>query len=310
MTSGPSPHGWHKLVPVLECEKKFQLENVRGLHIPVDQTPSHFALGLLFHAYRARWFTLRFKTDKESWESCIAAGQEAMEEAPAPMNPEDERLALDIFAAYIEHYSKLPLPEPVAAEYLVGPSKLDSSDSDGCVFTARLDDVSQYPEAGMALCVGESKTASDTAGAINEYTLHGQPMLQLALWKIAEQGASQHGMASGVMMDIVRKPQRRAGKYTKPAFMRQFLPVNERALNWYVQMIRAAKKRSLEIKWDSEVPRNIVNCTRMHGRMRVPCQFRELCMHGRSAAGQFVMKNGERALDWYPQPEMETAPWD
>lgn len=312
-SSGPSPHGWHRLVNVLQCDKKFQLAEVRGVKVPLDQTPPAFAQGLLFHAMRDRWFKCEFSTSTEAWNECLLACIQAMEACPAPVAKVDEQAALILFEAYINHYKDLPSPTPIASEYEVGPVKLSESDPANVVFTARLDDVSRYPEAGGRLYVGESKTCSDFGNTVKEYQVHGQPILQTALWKAAEQGERIHGPVHGVMLDMIRKPQGTPGQkgYKKPAFLRQSLEVTERTLDWYVPMIREAKKRSLQIKWDSNVPRNVTACTFMAGRARIACPYRDLCTHGHSAAGEFVYgPDGKRVWDWTPEYDTQVKPWD
>ena len=301
---GASAHGWHRINSYLECPFKYQQEQVRGIKVPRDQTPAPFTVGLIHHALRARWFANRFSTAPDNWPSLLAAMEQARLDASEPMDEEHIREGLNLFEFYMGHCAKLPHPDPVAAEYLV-QSKLNPSDPDELVFSARLDDVSRYPEAQGKLCLGESKTTSDIAGTINEYTLHGQPMLQAALWEVAPQGAQLHGSVAGVMLDIVRKPY---GKVPAKC-VRQFMPLNRDALLWFVDDLREQKAKALQITWDSKVQRNITSCTRMYGRMRIECPYRQMCMYGRTAAGNYVLPDGSALNEWTPSEGRTVEPW-
>ncbi len=301
---GASAHGWHALVDYLECPFKYQQSKVRGIKVPMEQLPAPFTVGLVHHALRARWFANRFSTSPDNWQSLLAAVEQARLDAQAPMAEEHIREGLDLFQKYMEFYTKLDKPEPVACEYYL-ESKLDVNDPDELVFSARLDDVSRYPEAQGKLCLGESKTTSDIAGTINEYTLHGQPMLQAALWEVAPQGAQVHGSIAGTMLDIARKPSGKVG----PKFVRQFMPINRDALLWFVEDLRAQKGEALRVTWDSKVRRNITSCTRMYGRMRIECAYRQMCQYGRSAAGNYVLPDGSALNEWQPGAGRQTEPW-
>lgn len=302
---GASAKGWHKIASFLRCPKMYQLEQVRKLTVPAAQVPDHFAVGSLFHAGRARWFASRFKRDEKTWQKIADAVREAVEEYELPVSHQAEERALKLLHAYVDHYSMRPLPDPVAAEYLVGPAPVVAADS-GHLRTARLDDVSRYPEAGGKLCIGESKTTSGSANeCVNEYLLHGQPMLQLLLWRNCPNGEAKHGKAAGIMLDITCKPQ---GGKGRPKFARYFIDVPDSTLDWYGESLRDYLEVAEGIDWDSEVPRNITSCTYMAGRARVACPFRDLCRHGRSAAGQFVLPGGKSLLDpknW----KGKVAPW-
>jgi hypothetical protein len=306
---GPSAYGYHKWGSSLECHKKYQLSEIRKIKIPLDQAPLALAVGAMFHAGRARWFANRFDVSAASWESIIAATKESMEELSAPCPPEAERKALDLLNQYFDHYGKKEKADPVAAEYLL-QSKLDPDDPDEMMFSARLDDVSRYPEAGGRLCIGEGKTASDTANCLAEYRLHPQPLLQAALWKMSPEGESKYGPIAGVMLDVVRKPQNRKTGETKAGFMRTLLPINDRMLEWYMKSVREARRQTLSLDWNSDANRNTANCTRMYGRARVPCQYQELCMYGRNAAGLYQFEDGGEVSEWTSSPGKEVAPWD
>lgn len=300
---GASEAGWHQIASKVECAKKYQLAHVRGIVTPMHQLPDPLAIGVLFHAGRARWFSKRFRTDEETWQSIADAIAVEAQACVPPCSPDAERQALTLLQLYVDHWSTRPHPTVVAAEYTIGPATL----IDGAAFsfrTARLDDVTRYDGA---LCIGESKTTSaDISDVINEYTLHGQTMLQALLWKRAPQGEKMHGPVLGVMLDICKKP---SGK-RPAAFQRHFLPITETALAWFAKNLVQELKEAASIDWDTDVRRNISNCTRQIGRMRVPCQFREMCMRGKSASIHYTFKNGESLLSWKPEDGKTVAPWE
>jgi hypothetical protein len=62
--------------------------------------------------------------------------------------------------------------------------------------------------------------------------------------------------------------------------------------------------------WNSEPARRITSCTRLVGKARVACHFRELCQYGKSAAIEFAFKDGRALREWTPTEGKETAPWD
>jgi hypothetical protein len=309
---GPSSHGWHSLVSYLECPKKFQYEKVRGLKIPYDQTPDALAVGSLFHAMRARLFSLRFANTAEAWDSLLAASREATLEQPAPISPEAERKALALIQAYREFYSTRPAVRPVAAEYLV-EGRLAEEDHKSTWFSARLDDVSEYP--GVGLCIGEGKTCSDINTCVTEYTQHGQPLLQAALWRASPLGEAMHGAIKGVMLDICQKGQVRKLKSgeirEQPAkFQRVFIPINDMVLDWYMADIRAYRAEANMVDWSSRTRRNVTACSKVYGRMRVQCPYLDLCRHGRNALGNYVLADGKtNAADWKPEYEGQTPIW-
>lgn len=299
---GPSEKGFHRVEAYLRCAKEYQLASVRNIYVPSNNTPDALAVGTFFHAGRARWFASNFGTDAATWEKVRAAVQDAHEELEKPATPEAEQKALAILQAYIEHWSKKPLPRPIAAEYEIR-GKLGEEDTSER--TAKLDDVSEYPNVG--LCLGEGKSTSvGVADALKQYELHGQPMLQMALWKVSPDGEAKHGPVRGVMLDVVRKPYAK----TKAAFDRVFIPITDFALDWYIKNLRKKLTAAAELMWNSEAERNITACTRQYGRMRADCGFKNLCRYGRSASGDYVMgPEGASLLSWRPSEDRAVPPW-
>lgn len=305
---GPSSHGFHYIEAIARCPKEYQFSRIRNIRRPNNFTPDHFSVGTIFHAGRAKWFSLRFATSPKAWAKIKLACEEAEAEEELPVSFRASKLALTYLAEYVDHYSMLPKPEPIAAEYLLGPAPLKPDDPFYTYRTAKLDDVSVYPEAGNVLCIGESKTTgAGIQDCINQYTLHGQPLLQYVLWKTAKQGAATHGPVAGTILDITKKGY--GGKRCQ--FARHFIPFEPAVIAWFVKSMKGYLKMADKMDWNSYARRNFASCTRMGGRGRVACDYRDLCMYGRNATGQFVMgKKGESLASWRPTETQWRNPWD
>lgn len=288
---GASEAGFHSIADMLRCPKEWQFRYLRGIRQPQVGVKSPLARGTLFHVGRAHWFAHNFSTSATVRDIIVEKVQEAVEKMQLPVRSEDEVYALQLLDAYVEHWSKSAVkPTPVAVEYKIGPAPLAPDDPFYFYRTARLDDVSVYPESGGRLAIGECKTTSVSINdAVNEYTLHGQPMLQRLLWDSCKEGSAKHGPVSHVVLDVIKKPY---GK-EKAQFGRMALPINDYSLKWYANAMRGYLRASAMMEYHTEVPRNVSACTRLIGRARVPCEFRDLCMYGRAAAGRFVNKDGK-----------------
>lgn len=302
-SGGASAAGYHQIQAYLQCPKKFQLAKVRGVQVPMAGTPSYFAVGSMLHAARAVWFTSKFP----AWEQCKDAIKDAISKVEAeynaklPVPPDAARDALRYAEEYVDHYLGLPHPKVVAAEYPLGPALVGGEDR-----TARIDDVSYYAEGGGKLYIGECKTTSTSpSAAITEYTLHGQPMLQVLLWRAAHQGREMYGDVAGVMLDVVQKGY--SGK--RCTFARIPIEVTEYSLQWYSRMLGAAVKASKLVTWDSDEDRRITSCTSMIGKGRIACQYQELCRFGRDAALSYVTADGNRLTDFEPTDDKKVMPW-
>jgi hypothetical protein len=304
---GATEAGWHSIESFLRCPKSYQFKHIRKLREPQTQTPDHFAFGQMFHAGRARWFSLKFETGTDAWEKVLEAVAEAREEANLPVSHKAERNVLRHLEAYMQHYSIRPKPTPIAAEYKLGPVPLIDGDPFFLYRTARLDDVSKYPEHGGRLLIGESKTTSTSLDdTVNQYELHGQTMLQALLWRNDPQGAAKYGKVDGVLMDVVIKAQ---SDKDRPKFGRQFVPITDHQLNWFAHNLRNYLMAAAGVGWDTITPRNPSGCTYMAGRARIPCEFRDICRYGKSAAGKFVFADGSSVAAWKPSDDKQTPPW-
>lgn len=300
---GASSAGYHNIETYLKCPKRYQFDKVRGVRLPLSGTPTYFAVGAMFHAGRAAWFTSGFKTDTATWDyikeqmaKCFHAY-----ELPVPDSVHGE--VQGYMEQYVEHYAMRPHPNVIGAEYELGPADI----GDGEVRTARLDDVAFYPEAGGRLCVGECKTTgSDVATTVLQYELHGQPALQAMLWEAAIQGAHLHGSVTGVMLDVVQKGYK--GKRCQ--FARKFIDVPPTVRTWWSKMLSKAVREARSVTWNSEVDRRITSCTEMSGSRRVACPYLELCKHGRDAALIYVTEDGKRLTEHEQTEGKERFPWE
>jgi hypothetical protein len=304
--TGVTSAGWHAAEAGIWCEKEGQLKFIRGVRLPQMQVPDHFVVGKMLHAGRAAWFARRFDTAESTFGHCKDEALKGAEENKMPVSEEAKRAAFKYLDEYITHWSSRPNPRPVAVEYLLGPAPLEAGDPFPLHRTARLDDVGYYPEAMGALAIGELKTTSDSIEACAEqYTLHGQPLLQNRLWKMAAQGEAMHGPVKGMVLDIFKKGY---GK-ERSKMDRRFVEITPVAMEWYVREMRRYLRRFAAYDWNSDAPRNISACTRLVGKGRSPCEYRDLCLHGKSAAGNYVDREGNALNLWQPSEGKETPPW-
>lgn len=302
---GPSGAGWSELEPYLRCPKEYQLAKVRQITRPTAQTPDYFAVGAFVHAGRARWLAAGQGLGDEVWTAIRADVDAARSGLPLPCSEQSVGDALRYIQEYVDHWSIREKPKIVAVEHLLGPADLlGGADS---ARTARLDDFGFYPEAGGRLAIGECKTTTAPISDVaNQYTLHGQPTLQRLLWDLAPQGAATYGPVAGMVLDVVQKGY--GGKRCQ--FSRLFVPHDERVQLWAKSDLARNTIAKNAVAWDTDAERRITSCTRLIGKARVACQYRDLCSVGRAGAQGFVFSNGESITNWKPSPGQETPPWD
>lgn len=304
---GATEKGWHAIESYLRCPKEFQYNKLRGVTKPMTQTPDYFAVGTLMHVAKAHWFKNNFRTDPEWRSSLIKVVAIAASQNKLPVTLKAEQAALKYMEEYVDHYAPRPRPKVIEAEHLLGPVSIAEDNPLYAFRTARLDDVSVYPEAGDALCIGETKTTSGSVSdCIKQYEMHGQLMLQMLLWKAAPQGEAKYGPVLGVMLDVIQK-----GYGGKPChFARALIPITDRQLEWFQANLLVSLKAAYKMTWDSDARRNVQACTRLSGRARVPCDYQALCQHGRSASTNYLLANGESLLTWRPSEGRQVGPWE
>lgn len=298
--SGPTSDGSTKTGTAARCFKKFQFQYVRQIYVPRAENPKYFSIGSIYGACRAAWFGCKFDTSKKAWVIIKRAAQAEAERNKLPIRPEDEAYAVALFEQYVEHWRTRPLPRPIATELKVGPHpKL--------LLTGSLDDLSHYKaEAADALCIGECKTTSgDIATAIKEYEFHTQTLQYQALYLLDQHGAKQFGEVAGTVLDITKKPE---GK-KKAAFHREFIEIRRPAVIEFIKSSRVLMEYANKIGWDSNVVRSY-QCTYQAGRARVDCEYKPLCMRGKSAAARYVLANGKSLFTHKPSKGQEKMPWE
>lgn len=303
--SGPSPAGWHSVEAYLRCPKEYQFKHIRQVRKPESETKEAFAVGIIVHAGKKVWFANKFRMDDALWQLVRDEARKECELQKLPVSATAEQRGLRYVQEYIEHWSKYPLPRPRAVEHLVGPCALAGESTER---TARLDDVSQYAESGWALALGETKTSSASPQEVlKQYQLHGQPMLQHALYRLdTKQGAGRLGPASGTVLDVISKG------YGKNAskFARFFIPVTDHQMKWFVDSMAKYVRAANKVKWDTDVRRNTTACVRAISGRAYACEFQELCIHGKSATGKYCMgEEGASLRSWQPEEGKETPPW-
>lgn len=290
---------------IMKCPKAYQYQT-RGITIPASITLPHFSVGLVFAAMRKRWFALKFDSSEATWQKLIAEARRETLKQKLPVRPEDEAFAIAFFAQYMEYWLKFPRPKPVAVELKLGPVALIPGDPRELWRTARLDDLSYYPEAGGALCLGEAKTTSQTPNVVKqEYELHVQPLLYTALYMRSKHGEAKHGPALGLVLDVAQKPYERK----KASFSRIFIEIRKEAVLNFVESARYYVEIAKRIKWDTPVMRTY-RCTEMHGRARVDCIYKDLCRFGAAGASKYVMLDGTPLRKYDHTSQGRTKPWE
>lgn len=300
---GASKNGWHRIEAKILCDKKYQLEDVWGVRQPQFMTPDPLAVGGLFHVGRAWWFDNGFPTGAKTWAALQDTIHEAALAMALPVRHDAINRCLSYLDQYCTHWSSRAKPKVIGVEYDLDAPMIPGLDPR----TARLDDVSEYPEANFKLCIGECKTTSESVLAVvNEYKLHGQPTMQDILWEMASNGERMHGPADSVLLDVVVKGY---GK-EKCQFGRQAIRITDHVKNWFVPMIGKHAHEAAAMTTETKAERRITSCTRMIGRMRVPCQFQELCTRGKAAAIGYVDRDGVSLSNKKYTQREGAKPWD
>lgn len=284
--TGASPSGWHSIADAVRCPKEYELRHVYGVRRPSVQTPDALGVGNLFHQGRAKWFIDGFPTGSSYWRELQDYIYEAALNFDLPVRDEAITNTLKYLDQYCTYWSARVKPRVKAVEHdISGPLIPGFPDR-----TARLDDVSEYAEANWGLCIGELKTTSvSVKDVVEEYTVHGQTIGQSLIWETAKEGQDKFGPVEFIMLDIVVKGY---GK-EKCQFGRQPIRITPFMKNWYIKMLHVALATADALKQgDLVAGRNITACTRIIGRYRVACEFRDLCQRGKSAAVGYVTRDG------------------
>lgn len=318
--SGPSEFGWHSGDEAFfRCEQEGVFKFLR--HIEKSgkkETPRAMAIGLLFHAGRARWFANGF-TDQ--WQSIYQAVTQETARQPLPIPIGAEQEACSILTQYVAHYSKLPKPKVLAAELEVGP--IITLEGSAESHTNRLDDLSIYPDFAHAEAIGEAKTTGGKPSAVYAHynANHGQLLKQmLVVTKAIEAGILKIIKAPiGIVLDVVQKGY--GGD--KCHFERFLITIEPYQLEWFARDLEETRRRRRELEAieahpsllepighsDSLRPakRNPTACRRLVSGdggqyIAVECEFLNLCKFGRGAATEYAV-NGQ------PMGAVKGKPW-
>lgn len=297
---GPSGLGWSEIAPFFRCPKEYEFARIKEIVVPTSATPDYFYVGSAFHAGRAAWLSRKCDMGSETDAFIESEIQRIRAEYEAKLMPVNDKAVVDVrryLTEYRDHYSMQPAPKTVAVEHLLGPVGFGGQDR-----TARLDDISYYHENGGTLCIGECKTGSGTiAQTVNEYALHGQPLLQWLLWKKSPQGEAQYGPIRAIVLDVIQKGY--GGK--KCNFGRVVITPEPFALKWFESSLANTLQQAYLIKSQGfPAQRCITSCAKprlgIGGVQLSACPYRNLCTFGEGAAGEYTRKDGSPLLpgDW------------
>lgn len=281
---GPSVAGWHKAMTFLRCPQEYKFAEILGIKHKDKEDKMALQVGTLTHIGRAEWFASQFSKDPKQ---CSAAITKHIQTTGTPYRVDAEREAIRLVEAYVEHWRSKPLPLCRAVEYELGPAPLKEDDPFYAYRTARLDDLSIYPDADNKLCIGDLKTTSDSiAGCVNEYLQNGQFILYNILYKMAKEGQAVFGPIHGIMLDIETKE-------AVPKFHREFITISAFQEQWFYWSMKGWLNAMSQVTNETPVPRNVTQCSRAVGRKgSFRCDFHDLCRHGGSRATLYRDREG------------------
>lgn len=296
MPTGHSGAGWHAIESFIRCPKEYQFSAVRkiGQHRPF--IPGPLSVGLLLHAARAQW--LHDERKGELWREAMERYAAKTEAEEGKLSPGSLSAAAGYFAGYSAYWKVRPVTGVLAIEHYMSPRGISQNAPVWAFRTARYDSIEKWRGKTW---IGELKSTSDSGNRLTEqYTLHGQLLLQMALW--GEEEDDTFGPLEGVLIDPILK--RSAGGAGGP---RIEIRKSEcaAALTWFRKDLKTWLMQAQSVDWDA-APERRPNCMRAYG----PCEFRGLCLKGRRGANQFVLENGKALVTWTPKPGQSVPPWE
>lgn len=300
MPTGHSGMGWHQIEPFTRCPKEYQYARVRKIRPHQPCLPEPLGVGLLLHAARAQWlYDDRAKTSP--WREAMHAYAKVIE------NEEHQKLSGGAFTiaerhflGYVDYWSKRPTTKVLAVEHQLELRGLGADFPAWAHRTARLDSIEKHMGKTW---IGEAKSTSGSAHQLADtYMLHGQILLQVALW--GEKETAQFGPLAGVLIDPIIKSR---GKAPSSGAPRIEIPIHTmgHALFWFKRDFKMWVMQASMIDRNSWVERRPV-CMRPYG----PCSYRDLCLGGRRAANQYVDEHGKALTQWQPSDEQRVEPWE
>ncbi len=297
---GASSRGWHAIESFIRCPKEYQFSKVRQVQPRTMHLPEPLSVGLLIHAARAQY--LWDMRDPANWEEAVTLYAETFPlREKQRLAPNAIDIAMRTFREYVRYWKVRPAPRPLAVEHEIKPKALIDGAPPWAWRGARLDSVERWQ--GKAW-IGEAKTTSSSWKKVNDtYLLHGQTMLQAALWGREE--TERFGPLGGILMDVIVKP---SGKKEAQPQPRVAMPIEkmQTAMKWFVRDFTTWVMQTHLVTWDATVERK-PNCMRAYG----PCDYRDLCLYGKKGTGGFVVGDARAPLqNWTAVPGKSVSPWE
>lgn len=294
ITVGASEKGWHEIEPFVRCPQEYKFRRVLQLRQKAPFMADALSTGICVHAARAQWLHDKYKGD--DWRRAIAVAVKAHEDAGQPLAPAASAVALDCMQAYVNHWSLRPKPIPLAVEYTIAPRALTPDAPTWTWRSARLDSIERYRGK---VWIGECKTTSAHAGQVERrYRLHGQLLLQCALW--GDEENQRFGPLAGILLDVIVKP---SGKRPAKACARIPVPLSELtpAIEWFKRDFPQWIMQASLIDWNTRPQRRPTACEN--------CDFNHICRKGRAGTAGFIFPDGSKVSDWTPTEERTLPPW-
>lgn len=297
---GATAKGWHAMETFAAyCPKEHQFDKVRQVQPRGDTLPNPLGIGLMLHAARAQWLNDGYTG--ELWRKAMRGFHAEWERCNPrrPMTPDAFGIAERSFETYVKYWKLLPKPKVLAVEYELKPRALAPEAPEWAYRGARLDSVEQWRGG---IWIGEMKSTSESANAVADtYALHGQLLLQMALWGKDE--VARFGPLKGILLDVLKKANvTDNGK----AYPRIAIPISNapHALTWFRKDFTTWVMQASLIDWNTS-PERRMNCMRPYGA----CKFRDICLRGRDGAMGFEFKDGQPLLEWKASAGKEVPPW-
>lgn len=300
---GPTSHGWHKMEAFAAgCPQEHLYRHVRNIRYrPMGADAPmfmHFAVGILVHVARAQWLNDGYKG--QLWLTAMKKFHAEHKKMTGEELPDGAYgIALRTFQAYVAYWTQAMKSKVLAVEYEVKPKKFDAKAPDFVKRGARFDSIERWQGKTW---IGELKTSYGGASGVQDmYALHGQPLLAMALW--GKEETEKFGDLAGVLLYPVKKATLKdPGKIYPP------IPLKKEkyafALDWFKRDFATWVMQTQLMDWNSR-PERRPNCVRPFG----PCEYREICLHGRDGTLGYVMEDGSPMHAWKPSPGKEVPPW-
>lgn len=267
-----STHGWHSINSGWDCEKKWQLEKVRGVKSDFElKIQEHFDFGKLIHMMLAV-YKLNYNNKGSKLDTFILSEAKRYCEKYS-IDTSILYKVNDCYNSYVNDFTmKTHNYENIAVEYQIGPIKLYPEKDDFYNRTCRLDGVGMF---NKDIYIEEIKTTSKgIESVISEYDMHGQISMQMLLWSKSHM-IEEFGMPKGVLLDIIYR--------SKTGYKFQKVPIEYpmRVINNFYNSLYKKLKVLHSVKfYDTDVMMNFSHCHH--------CKFENLCKNGIGMSGNFV----------------------